>query len=70
MAIVTRSVDADGAIKVQLLDVVAMEEFTAEASAKCILKGVEDANLSKSWWIGDESDNCNTMRGMFLYGML
>lgn len=64
MAIVTRSVnDKLGTINIGLLDVVPMEEFTAEASAKYVLQGVHDAKLPLANWIGDESDNCNTMRG-------
>lgn len=65
MSVVTRSINhEDGAVEINLLDVVALEEFTAEASANSILKAIDTAKLRKSHWIGDESDNCNTMRGM------
>ena len=65
MAVVTRSINPDdGAVEINLLDVVALENFTAEASTDAILKAVDNAKLRKSKWIGDESDNCNTMRGM------
>lgn len=67
LAIMIRYLNACGKVNVDLLDLVPLKACNAASLTRTTIQSVEQKGLTLSNWISEETDNCNTMRGIYLY---